>query len=424
MIGRYTGKAAGIVLAVLLAAGISGCGAEQQSGAVKETMRPFAVRQIVAADNETGRTVMWQLPKGGDNTLEYRKKGSGEIRSVKADGKTLKGNRGISDSTLYTARLTNLQKGTDYEYRTRSGNEVSPWYSLKTDDGKAFKALITSDSQSSDYSDWEKLFRDAYSRNPDISFFVDLGDIVDNGQDEYQWQAWFRTVKDVIEKVPAAPVLGNHEAYSLDWKTAMPERYLAHFQLPSNGNENHQGHYYSYDWGDVHFAVLDTSETEEGEWLPDLFAKEKEWLANDLKSTDKKWKVVLMHKDPLQYSFADTGRPAREEGFSFEGREFMPILEENGADLVLSAHLHTYRDRGHIENFARSDKGPVYVIVGLGGNVRYPGLWKRHSLDEYAAPQPETNNYSILEATEDALILTGYLPDGTELHRTVVRKDS
>lgn len=65
MIGRYTGKAAGIVLAVLLAAGISGCGAEQQSGAVKETMRPFAVRQIVAADNETGRTVMWQLPKGG-----------------------------------------------------------------------------------------------------------------------------------------------------------------------------------------------------------------------------------------------------------------------------------------------------------------------------------------------------------------------
>ena len=182
MIGRYTGKAAGIVLAVLLAAGISGCGAEQQSGAVKETMRPFAVRQIVAADNETGRTVMWQLPKGGDNTLEYRKKGSGEIRSVKADGKMLKGNRGISDSTLYTARLTNLQKGTDYEYRTRSGNEVSPWYSLKTDDGKAFKALITSDSQSSDYSDWEKLFRDAYSRNPDISFFVDLGDIVDTGR--------------------------------------------------------------------------------------------------------------------------------------------------------------------------------------------------------------------------------------------------
>ena len=62
------------------------------------------------------------------------------------------------------------------------------------------------------------------------------------------------------------------------------------------------------------------------------------------------------------------------------------------------------------------------MILGLSGNVRYPGLWKEHALDEYTAPQPETDNYVVLEASEDALILTGYLPDDSELHRTEVRK--
>ena len=62
------------------------------------------------------------------------------------------------------------------------------------------------------------------------------------------------------------------------------------------------------------------------------------------------------------------------------------------------------------------------MIIGLAGNVRYPALWKERTLDEDTAPQPETDNYVVLGASEDALILTGYLPDGSELHRTEVRK--
>ena len=203
---------------------------------------------------------------------------------------------------------------------------------------------------------------------------------------------------------------------------ALPERYVAHFDLPDNKDEKLKNHYYSFDWGDVHFTVLDTSLVEEQEWLPELFEKQKTWAEQDIKNSKKKWKVVLMHKDPLQYSFADSNRPHREEGFSDEGKTFMPIFDKAGVDLVLSAHLHTYRDRGHIYDFKRDPKGPTYVILGLGGNVRYPGLWKDHALDEYVAPQPETDNYTVLEATDDQLVLTGYLPDGTELHRTVVKK--
>lgn len=412
--------------ATLLLAGMAfsiwGCGEKKETTPLKESMRPISMRQVVATNNEKERTVMWQLTTDKDNTLEYRKAGDDKVQSVNATKEAFKGNKGTPDTTIYTAQMKNLEKGNTYEYRTRSGNSVSPWYTMKTDSG-SFKALVTSDSQSSDYTDWEKLVNDAYQRNQDADFFIDLGDIVDNGEDEYQWQAWFKTVSRIVDKIPVVPALGNHEAYSLDWKETMPKRYLSHFQLPSNGDREMKNHYYSYDWGDVHFVVLDTSRREQKEWIPDLYEKEKVWLDNDLKKTNKKWKVVLMHKDPLQYGFEPANRPHREEGFSEEGKEFMPIFDKNGVDLVLSAHLHTYRDRGHIYDFQRSEKGPVYIILGLGGNVRYPGLWKKHSLDEYIAPQPETDNYNILEQKGNELKITGYLPDGTMLHERVLRKD-
>ena len=43
-----------------------------------------------------------------------------------------------------------------------------------------------------------------------------------------------------------------------------------------------QNHDYSFDWGDVHFTVLDTSLVEEKQWVPDLFEKEKAWAEKDI----------------------------------------------------------------------------------------------------------------------------------------------
>ena len=100
----------------------------------------------------------------------------------------------------------------------------------------------------------------------------------------------------------------------------------------------------------------------------------------------------------------------------------MPLFDECGVDVVLSAHLHTLRDRGHIRNFKRDPSGPLYLLTGVAGDVRFPGLWKDHSLDEYVAPQPETDNYLTMEAETDALTFRFFLPDGKELHAVTVRK--
>lgn len=419
---RRAGLAAAGAL-LLGAAFLGGCGAAPSDAAgekVSVTMAPEALRQIVAADNEHGRTVMWQAETEEAASVEYRESGGGAIREVPAKSQRLAGTQGEPDRYIYEVRLTDLEPGGAYEYRTRSGDRVSPWHPLSADDGGPFTALVFPDTQSQDYGVWERIAEAGKKQAPDAEFFINMGDLVDNGQDENQWQAWLGAAEGLFETIPAAPLMGNHEAYSLDWQTARPDRYLAQFALPENGDPSMPELFWSFDWGPVHFAVLNTQMAEISEWYPDLLSRQQAWLEQDLTATDKPWKVVLMHKDPLQYRIAS--RPERKEGFSEEGEAFMPIFDRTGVDAVLSAHLHTYRDRGHIYDFRRDERGPLYILTGVAGDVRYPNLWTDHALDVTVAPQPETDNFMTMEADSHTLTFRAWLPDGTMLDEVTLTK--
>ena len=404
--------------AALLSAALTGCGTKA-SESVRETMTPLSVRQVVAADNTRGRTVMWQLPSEVPAVLEIRETGSTVVVSFRAVSHLLRGSNGAPDSYIYEAAAQNLTPGKTYEYRTRTGDSVSPWMTLRTDTGASFSALIFPDSQSADYNVWKNTAQKGFEKMPDADFLISMGDLVDNGQDETQWQRWFAAVPS-LKNIPVAPLMGNHEAYSLDWKACAPERFLAHFALPQTGDAAFPELFWSFDWGPVHFAVLNTDMPEIGDLYPNLETAQKEWLARDLETSKKPWRVVLMHRDPLQYRIA--ARPERLEGFSEEGAAFMPVIEKAGADLVLSAHLHTYRNRGHIKNFTRDETGPLYILTGVAGDVRYPNLWTNHALDVTVAPQPETDNFLTMEADAQTLTLRAYRTDGLLLDETILRK--
>lgn len=369
------------------------------------------IRQVITADSTTSRTFMWQSDYAEENpVVEYRQAGDDDSLMQLPASSDAFSDDGVT-TYIHTAAVTDLKPGTAYEYRVGAGDKRSSWQSFHTAQGHDFKALIFPDSQSSDYSVWAATAQPAWQRNQDAQFFINMGDLVDNGQDHYQWNAWFDVVGDMIARIPVVPLLGNHETYDKDWKVRMPEAYLHLFALPRIDREKYQNQFYSFDYGDVHFVVLNTQSQELSDFEPSLDEDEVAWFKEDMAKTTKKWKVVLMHKDPLQYGFANRPEP-REEGFSPEGRLWMPLFDQYGVDAVLSAHLHTYRDRGHIRNFQRDESGPLYLITGVAGNVQYPGLWKQHSLDEYVAPQPETDNYMTLEATDDSLTFRSFLPDG------------
>jgi len=248
-----------------------------------------------------------------------------------------------------------------------------------------------------------------------------MGDLVDNGEHSYQWNEWFSRIQPMITQIPVAPVLGNHETYNLKWKERMPLAYLHYFQLPEGAPEKYKNQFYSFDYGDVHFVVLNSIMWEMDQFQPNMLAAQKEWFRRDMEQTKKKWKVVLMHRDIILYAYGDrTG--SHPERFDDEGYIFMPWFDRYGVDVVLTAHLHTYRNRGHIYNFKRNPRGPLYILTGIAGDVRYPGRWKRSPWDLKVAPQPETNNYMVLEADDNQLKLSAYLPDGKKFDEEILIK--
>jgi hypothetical protein len=323
--------------------------------------------------------------------------------------------------------LTGLTPNTKYEYRVGYGTDRrSDWYRLETAGASVYDVLIYPDSQSGDYSQWEEIVKNSALRNPRTALYISMGDLVDNGEHSYQWRTWLNSIKPLSANVPLATTLGNHEMYTLDWKMREPYAYLNYFAVPPNGNETFNRRYYSYDFGDVHYVVLDTMlyesnhEDNHDTHHPDLYDVQVQWLRQDLTANTKKWTVVLMHRDPFQYAFDRPGA-SRAVGFDDEGVLFMPIFDEFNVDLVLSAHLHSYRNRGHVRNFDRDPFGPLYILTGIAGDARRP-KWKEHPLDVYVAPDRDKNNYMTMTVTPNKLIVKAFLPDGTQLDESVIEK--
>ena len=384
------------------------------------------IRQIVAQDNSTSRTIMWQSDNSeADAVIEYRLEGAEKSQTIGATDKAFTDDG--STTYIHEATLTGLTPNTKYEYRVGYGTDRrSDWYRLETAGASVYDVLIYPDSQSGDYSQWEEIVKSSALRNPRTALYISMGDLVDNGEHAYQWRTWLNSIKPLSANVPLATTLGNHEMYTLDWKMREPYAYLNYFAVPPNGNEIFNRRYYSYDFGDVHYVVLDTQlyesnhEDNHDTHHPDLYDVQIQWLRQDLAANIKKWTVVLMHRDPFQYAFDRPGA-SRDVGFNEEGVLFMPIFDEFNVDLVLSAHLHSYRNRGHVRNFDRDASGPLYILTGIAGDARRP-KWKEHPLDVYVAPDRDKNNYMTMTVTPNKLIVKAFLSDGTQLDESVIEK--
>lgn len=176
-----------------------------------------------------------------------------------------------------------------------------------------------------------------------------------------------------MRSTPYFFAFGNHDLHAGD------AHWLAAFSLPTNhvtGTE----HFYSFDHGDAHFAVL---------FLPtfDLLPfrvgdPQYAWLAADLAAASKPWKIIVGHL-PLQSSSAHrrddydrNGVPDRTELKD----ALLPLAAQHGVQLILAGHEHVY------ERFNPTN-GVYTVTTGGGGAVLY-GLteldvasaqfWARH----------------------------------------------
>lgn len=166
-----------------------------------------------------------------------------------------------------------------------------------------------------------------------------LGDnAYDDGKDnEYQDAIFENMYEDKLKQSVIWSTLGNHDGHSAN-PNSQSGPYFDIFSFPKNaeagGVASGTEAYYSFDYANIHFIVLESHQTNRN-----VGGAMYNWAQADIQSTTADWIVAVWHHPPYTRGshFSDI------ELQLYEMRQnFLPMLEDNGVDLVLCGHSHSY----------------------------------------------------------------------------------
>ena len=308
---------------------------------------------------------------------------------------------------LHTVKLTGLMPGAHYAYQVGAAENWSEQYAFVTAPVKPgrYRFLVFGDSQSVNYDTWRTTLDRAYLANPEAGFFINMGDLVDRGQEYGEWNAWFNAAHGVLENIPCMPLVGNHETYAIGGGFSIPTLFTDQFKLPMNGPDGLKGQVYSFDYGEAHFVMLDTQIGEEGRFVPDMLEKQKAWLAADLAASGQKWKFVFVHR--ALYNNKRSGNVAIQNAFA-------PIIDQYHANVVFTAHDHVYARTYPLAHDAVVDNfqaGTIYIATGRSGSKTYPDSIDKEWNSFFYNPLDEPN-YLAVDVDEQFLTVRAYRQSG------------
>ena len=183
-------------------------------------------------------------------------------------------------------------------------------------------------------------------------FIVHTGDVVyPNGALADYPTKFFDPYGTLLRRAFFLPSIGNHDALNLS-------AYEAIFSLPTRRSRSGSEHYYSFDYGFLHFTVLSTSDDS------GAGSAQRSWLEKDLaraKAGRAAWIIAVLHIPP--YSAGPHGNSETVQ------RDIMAVLEAYPVSLVLAGHEHAY------ERFAPLSVSGLrsipLVVTGGGGADLY-----------------------------------------------------
>ncbi|MFA6601967.1 MAG: metallophosphoesterase, partial [Candidatus Paceibacterota bacterium] len=247
-----------------------------------------------------------------------------------------------SDQKIHKVSLSGLSGDTTYHYQivavdqTGSGRIAtstdSTFKTQSTSGNKNFNFTVVSDNQGSNPSTTASLISSL-----DHSFILHPGDNVhvDNETTQAGWshswdKDWAYYFKNITKNIPSYYAQGNHDtigySHTVDYAATLA---AARAEMAMPAVDGAEEFYYSFDYENMHVAVLDTS-------LALFGATQQAWLESDLAATTKKWKVIMMHvpgniKTGV-YSISSVA----------DKNALHSLAVEYGVQVILSGHSHVY----------------------------------------------------------------------------------
>ncbi len=237
--------------------------------------------------------------------------------------------------TYHHIMLDGLLAGTKYYYKILPAGDLRYFWTFPSY-ADSFMFIVFGDTRSDSFIHQLVINRMAHY---DFKLLLHSGDLVASGDNTSDWRKFFNCEETVIGYKQFLPTIGNHESPYWPFETL--------FVLPNNNR------YYSLNYGNTHFIILNTQEDISGDQL--------DWLINDLNGVSNDtmidWIVVNFHRPP--YSSGN-------HGSQMDIRTtWSPIFENYNVDLVFSGHDHDYERTVKIN-------GVVYIVTGGGGAPLHP----------------------------------------------------
>lgn len=323
----------------------------------------------------------------------------------------------LYQSITHKVELVGLNPGTDYVYRVGSNESFSAQGHFRTagNEPSGFTFIGVTDTQGSndnDYAVWKKTLAAALSKFPDARFLVHTGDMVDDGQKINQWNLFQGAVANELMNLPIAPAVGNHDVFNGNKTNSNAKNFTDAFNLPKELNTGAPlGTVYSYDYGNVHIAVMNTEVSN-----ADLI-KQAEWLRQDMTGSNKTWKIVALHRGPYGATYDS----------AHIRNAWTPAFDDLGIDLVLQGHDHNYVRSYTMKNGVKANdgKGTLYLTGNAGGVKFYPlkpRAWQKVNI------QPKLQMYIAVTVSNDEMLIQAYdvkntLRDSVTLSKTAPGSD-
>ena len=281
--------------------------------------------------------------------------------------------------TRHTVTVSNLEPGKKYSYRV--GDASRGWWSdpgtLQTADATdktAFIALADMQGQNdTQYGVFSDVLKAAFRTVPEAKFVVSAGSQVTLAKNCKHWKSFFNTAADSLMKTFFMPASGAREKAG-----GYVTQYFNLTGLPTQKTDT--GVYYSYDYNNIHFTVLNTNNLS-GKQLGE---PQLNWLRDDISSSDADWKVVVLPKAIYSNGAKATAKENKNIRAQLSG--LLPYL---GVDLVLQGQDLVYWRTGALSgglpamsgkekvSYNGSDytamvnpQGTVYALPGTAGVKR------------------------------------------------------